>query len=56
VAIETDGLDIIWEPSRGGDLFPHLYTDMPVSSAISVTPLTCDADGVPMPDGGYPDR
>ena len=56
VAIETDGLDIIWEPSRGGDLFPHLYTDMPVSSAISVTALTCDADGVPMPDGGYPDR
>jgi uncharacterized protein (DUF952 family) len=55
VAVATDGLDIIWEPSRGGDRFPHLYTVLPVASAISVTPLTCDDDGVPVPDGGYPD-
>jgi uncharacterized protein (DUF952 family) len=54
VAVETDGLDVVWEPSRGGDLFPHLYTDLPVSSAVSVTMLTCDEQGVPVPEGGYP--
>ena len=54
VAVETDGLDVVWEPSRGGDLFPHLYTDLPVTSAVSVTMLICDADGVPMPEDGYP--
>jgi len=32
-----------WEPSRGGDLFPHLYGDLPVSTiawqeTISVAP------------------
>lgn len=54
VAVETDGLDIVWESSRGGDLFPHLYADLPVASAVSVVPLTCDENGVPRPDGGYP--
>ena len=54
IAIETEGLDIMWEPSRGGDLFPHLYTDLPVASAVSVVPLICDDDGVPRPEGGYP--
>jgi uncharacterized protein (DUF952 family) len=53
VAIETAGLDIVWEPSRGGDLFPHLYTDMPVGHAVSVMPLTCDDEGVPQPKGGF---
>ena len=55
VAIETEGLDIVWEPSRGGDLFPHLYTDMPVSNAVSVVTLSCDEHGVPCPEGGFPD-
>jgi len=53
VAIDTTGLEIVWEPSRGGDLFPHLYSDMPASRAVSVMPLTCDEDGVPRPKGGY---
>ena len=55
VAVATDGLDIAWEPSRGGELVPHLHSDLPVASAISVTPLICDADGVPTPEGGYRD-
>ena len=54
VAVDTAGLDIMWEPSRGGDLFPHLYDDMPVASAVSVTALTCDDEGVPTPEGGFP--
>jgi uncharacterized protein (DUF952 family) len=28
-----------WEPSRGGDLFPHLYGSLPVTLALSVRPL-----------------
>ncbi len=54
VAVETEGLAVVWEPSRGGDLFPHLYAELPVTSAASVTMLTCDEQGVPVPEGGYP--
>ena len=31
-----------WEPSRGGDLFPHLYGSLPVNLAIWVKPLPLD--------------
>ena len=55
VAVETEALDIVWEPSRGGELFPHLYSDLPIASAISVVALVCDEDGVPTPAGGYRD-
>lgn len=34
----------VWEPSRGGVLFPHLYGHLPVSAAIEVRPLTVDAE------------
>jgi uncharacterized protein (DUF952 family) len=37
-----------WEPSRGGDLFPHLYAELPTHEALSVHPLTLDADGIPV--------
>jgi uncharacterized protein (DUF952 family) len=36
---------IKWEPSRGGDLFPHLYGPLPVATASWVKPLPIDADG-----------
>lgn len=39
------GMDLRWEPSRGGDLFPHLYADLPLSAVVSVTPLPLGADG-----------
>lgn len=32
-----DGLK--WEPSRGGQLFPHLYGPLPLSSVIDASPL-----------------
>ena len=28
-----------WEPSRGGDLFPHVYGAIPTALAASVVPL-----------------
>lgn len=37
-----------WEPSRGGDLFPHLYAPLPASAVISARQLELDADGVPL--------
>jgi uncharacterized protein (DUF952 family) len=34
-----------WEPSRGGELFPHLYGELPVSLARQVRPVEVDATG-----------
>ena len=34
-----------WEPSRGGELFPHLYDVMPMSAVLWVEPLTLGPDG-----------
>lgn len=34
-----------WEPSRGGDLFPHLYGDLPASAVVTEQLLELDADG-----------
>jgi len=48
-----DGLR--WEPSRGGDLFPHLYGPLPLSVIAWATPLPLDEDGrhvFPPLDGG----
>lgn len=41
------GAALRYEASRGGALFPHLYAHLPVSAALSVTPLPLGADGVP---------
>jgi len=34
-----------WEPSRGGELFPHLYDVLPMSAVLWVEPLLLGADG-----------
>jgi uncharacterized protein (DUF952 family) len=41
VTVDETKLDSLlkWEPSRGGDLFPHLYGALPVTAAIRVQPL-----------------
>ena len=39
VAVSTDHLDVKWEPSRGGALFPHLYAALPIASVIWVREL-----------------
>jgi len=38
-----DGL--VWEPSRAGKLFPHLYGALTLQAVLSVTPLPLGADG-----------
>lgn len=39
---------LVWEPSRGGDLFPHLYGALPTSLALWEKALDLDADGLPI--------
>ena len=36
IAVATEGLDLRWEPSRGGELFPHLYRALPLSAVRDV--------------------
>lgn len=45
VTVAALGPALKWEPSRGGDLFPHLYGPLPVAAAASVVPLPLGADG-----------
>ncbi|MEP6918187.1 MAG: DUF952 domain-containing protein [Acidobacteriota bacterium] len=46
VSVSPDTLDIRWEPSRGGALFPHLYGPLPLSAVRAVHVLRLDAAGV----------
>lgn len=41
------GSSLVWEPSRGGDLFPHFYGSLPTAAALWSRPLPLDADGAP---------
>lgn len=41
------GRNLRFEPSRGGDLFPHLYGELPLPAVRSVAPLALGPDGVP---------
>ena len=47
VAVDAGALGaaLRWEPSRGGDLFPHLYAPLPVAAVRWVRPLPLGADG-----------
>jgi uncharacterized protein (DUF952 family) len=44
----TLGEALLWEPSRHGALFPHLYGTLPLSAVCSVCDVPLDADGVPL--------
>lgn len=47
VAVEADALGpaLRYEPSRGGDLFPHLYGDLSLDAVRSVVDLPLGPDG-----------
>ncbi|MGE0866823.1 MAG: DUF952 domain-containing protein [Vicinamibacterales bacterium] len=45
-AVSTAGLDFKWEPSRGGDLFPHLYGELPMTAVRWARPLPVGSDGM----------
>jgi uncharacterized protein (DUF952 family) len=42
---EAVGQDLRWEPSRGGALFPHLYSALPMSAVVWSRPLPLGPDG-----------
>ena len=52
VALEPLGESLRWEPSRGGDLFPHIYGPLPLSAARSERRLAVTADGAPAFEDG----
>jgi uncharacterized protein (DUF952 family) len=47
--VEADDLgpDLRWEPSRGGDLFPHLYRPLDAALVRGVRAAPPGADGTP---------
>lgn len=45
---EALGEGLKWEPSRGGDLFPHFYGVLDPALALDVREPEQDADGVPI--------
>ncbi len=47
------GTSLKWEPSRGGDLFPHLYATLPANLALWHRPLALDMNGVPQLDAAW---
>ena len=44
------GAALRWEPSRGGDLFPHLYEPLPAARVRRVIAAPLGEDGVPRID------
>jgi uncharacterized protein (DUF952 family) len=40
------GEKLVYEPSRGGALFPHLYAALPLSAALWEKPLPLGPDGL----------
>ena len=53
VACESDALgsELRWEPSRGGQPFPHLYRPLRRTDVLGVSPLPLGPDGHVFPEG-----
>lgn len=45
VDLSKFGDELIWEPSRGGDLFPHLYAPLPVAAVTVSRAMSVTAEG-----------
>lgn len=48
LGVDPEGLGeaLKWEPSRGGDLFPHLYAPLATTSVVTERRLELGPDGV----------
>ncbi len=53
VAVDAGRLatDLRWEPSRGGQLFPHLYRDLDAADVVWTRPLPLGPLGHVFPKG-----
>ena len=51
LALDADGVGpaLKWEPSRGGDLFPHLYGALRLADVVWAKPLPLAPDGHEFP-------
>ncbi len=58
IAVDAPALGnkLVWEPSRGGDLFPHLYAPLSSEAALWYTPLTLKPDGTHDLPAALPDE
>jgi uncharacterized protein (DUF952 family) len=45
VDLEALGETVKWEPSRGGQLFPHIYAALPLSAVTAYSPVHYEPDG-----------
>ena len=45
VDLRSCGEAIVWEPSRGGALFPHLYGRLSAAAVVRARPLAVTTDG-----------
>jgi len=45
VDLDALGDAVKWEPSRGGQLFPHLYGPLPLNVVVAYGPLQRDESG-----------
>lgn len=43
--LEASGGKLVWEPSRGGELFPHFYGLIPLSAVVAHAALLLDQGG-----------
>ena len=52
LAVNADAISpaLKWEPSRGGQLFPHLYGELSTAHVIAVHDAPLDTEGVPVLD------
>jgi len=48
IEAEDLGPELKFEPSRGGDLFPHLYGLLPMTAVVWTVDLTLGEDGAPV--------
>ena len=51
---QSEDSPLRWEPSRGGELFPHLYALLPSAAVQSATPAPLADDGTPIIPHGLP--
>ena len=51
--VRSLGPMLVWEPSRGGDLFPHFYGHLPVAKALWQRPLFLNDSAVPQVDPAW---
>ncbi len=51
LGVEEDDVEtVVWEKSRGGQLFPHLYGELPLNKVSWALPLPLEEDGHVFPE------